>query len=249
MEKIDRIKHEKEHFEKKYSEENFDFNTEYKLVDKVAYGINQLGTPYEGLVLDLCSGTGITTFHLARFGWRTVAIDISYNAIKISKKLSILKGVSGKVNHLVSAAEFLPFKNNSFDFVFCNGGLHHTEIKFSGEEVARVLKPGGTGIFVETSAFNPLLMFARKYIAGKFGIPKKRTPDEHPITNQDLKILSEHFRQVNILKSFHFLSRAGGYLVKSGGLIDRILNSLDKVILSLPFMKRMGYWIVIKVVK
>ncbi len=42
----------------------------------------------------------------------------------------------------------LPFKNNSFDFILCNHVLEHIENDHKAmNELFRVLKPGGTGIF------------------------------------------------------------------------------------------------------
>ncbi len=249
MEVFERQKREKEFYEEFYSKSTMDYSAEYKLIEKVSYGMNLLGNAEGRTILDLCSGKGVTTYHLAKRNWNIISVDISYNAMKVLREFISSKGLLAKVSHVVSAAEILPFKDNTFDCIFCNGGLHHTEIPLAAKEVSRVLKTGGMGIFIETSAFNPVLMLARSLFPGKFGIPRRRTSDEHPITREDLMVLKNYFAEVKIVRSFHFLSMAGGYLVKSNSMIDRILLFIDKVILKLPLTKKFGYWIIIEVKK
>ncbi len=249
MDVIERINREREFYERFYSELTMDYNAEYELIEKVSYGMGILGNGEGRTILNLCSGSGVTTYHLAKCNWNIISVDISCNAMKVSREFVNSKGLLARVRHVVSAAEFLSFKDNIFDCIFCHGGLHHTEIPLTAKEISRVLKTGGTGIFIETSAFNPVLMLARSLLPGKFGIPRKRTSDEHPITWKDLKVLKNYFREVKILRSFHFLSMAGGYLVKSNSIIDRILLFIDKIILKLPFTKKFGYWIIIMVKK
>lgn len=247
--KIERIKSEKTFYEKFYAQDNFDVNKDYPLIEKVSFGIKQLGRSEGRKIMDICCGVGITSSHLAREGWNTYCVDVSLSALKTARQLAKAKGVSARMKYVVAAAEYLPFKDNIFDSVFCNAGLHHTELSLSVKELSRVLKSGSMGVFIETSALNPVLMFARKYLTGRFGIPRKRTQSELPLGRKDIKLIKNYFKKVEIIKTFHFLSQTGGYLFKSGTFIDRLFFKLDKILLSIPPFRKAGYWLVIKVIK
>jgi len=244
-----RVKSEKEFYENFYLRNKINTDIEYALIDKVSFGMNLLG-PTEGkIILDLCCGAGITSYHLAKRGGNIISLDISFNALQAARRIAESKGVSSKTEYVVAAAESLPFKDSSLDCIFCNGGLHHTELRLSISEIDIVLKDGGTGVFIETSGLNPLLMFARKYLSGRFGIPRKRTQSEHPLMRRDFKLFANYFKQVEIVKSCHLLSQGSGYLWKSNSLMDRMAQFIDKILLSIPFMRKLGYWLVIKVVR
>lgn len=72
-------------------------------------------------ILDIGSGTGNVVQYYKDFGEdRIVASDPFVSMLKYS----IQKGRSPEHN-VICVAEFLPFKNNSFDHVVANGVLHH----------------------------------------------------------------------------------------------------------------------------
>ena len=52
---------------------------------------------------------------------------------------------------------------------------------------------GGHAAFVETMGTNPVLRFARSHLAGKPGISRYGTADEHPLTKADLAGLRDAF--------------------------------------------------------
>jgi ubiquinone/menaquinone biosynthesis C-methylase UbiE len=87
------------------------------------------------IVLDNGCGSGRYTVALKILGAKEViGLDmgegkkISYEAVKYVK----------------GSVESLPFDDNFFDFVFCNGVLHHTPYTKEGiKEIYRVLKPRG----------------------------------------------------------------------------------------------------------
>lgn len=82
----------------------------------------------------------------------------------------------------------MPFPNNKFDLVIGRGIIHHLDLKVSLLEINRVLKKGGTASFLEPLDANPLLKIFR------FLTPFARTPDEKPITKNDLKWINNTFK-------------------------------------------------------
>jgi len=87
------------------------------------------------LVLDMGCGSGRNSVALKRLGAREV-IGIDLNDTERFKYPNV---VYKKGNVLE-----MPYKDNMFDFVFCNGVLLHTTDPNKGiKEIYRVLKPGG----------------------------------------------------------------------------------------------------------
>lgn len=102
-------------------------------------------------VLEIGSGAGGHAALFAQYGGHVTATDITpERVIATGNKLELLKnGTTGGGIAIRADAEVLPFADNSFDIVYSNGVLHHTED--TGRcirEAFRVLKPGGQAIIM-----------------------------------------------------------------------------------------------------
>lgn len=76
-------------------------------------------------VLDLPSGTGRFTGHLAREGYRVAAADISHEMMKIGcERVGAMENIRG---HVQAEAERLPFRDSAFDCVVSIRFLHHLD--------------------------------------------------------------------------------------------------------------------------
>ncbi|MDP6641934.1 MAG: class I SAM-dependent methyltransferase [Candidatus Nanoarchaeia archaeon] len=75
----------------------------------------------DGLTLDIGCGTG-----LSKKFFNVIGIDISFNLLK--------KG------DICAKAEFLPFKDKSFDNIICITSIHHFDLDKSIKEIKRVCK-------------------------------------------------------------------------------------------------------------
>ena len=91
------------------------------------------------LILDVFSGRCDTSYGLKDLGYRIVSGDISLELLKINK------GVNRK---LQCSALVLPFRNDQFDAVIIQGGLHHLDsfdhIQVCLNEIKRIVKPTGS---------------------------------------------------------------------------------------------------------
>ena len=76
------------------------------------------------------------------------------------------------------------------DAVWGNAILHHLDLRKAGQELKRVLKPGGVAVFCEPWGGNPVLNFARAALPYP---GKDRTPDERPLVRRDLRPLRAIF--------------------------------------------------------
>ena len=93
-------------------------------------------------VLEIGFGAGTDHLNLARRGGRMHGIDLTPKNHEITKKRLSLYGF--KSNLIIGDAEILPYENETFDFVYSFGVVHHTpDTKKAVDEIYRVLKPGG----------------------------------------------------------------------------------------------------------
>lgn len=60
-------------------------------------------------------------------------------------------------------AERLPFADNTFDFVFSRSTIHHCRRPTAVDEAVRVLKPGGTVMFIERYLSGPMYALMSAY--------------------------------------------------------------------------------------
>ena len=95
-------------------------------LDKLSIIKNNIKTGKKTKILDVGCGTGISS----DFGCFVVGIDPSLGLLKYNRRLKIL-----------GAAEALPFKNNSFDYVISVTAIHNfSDITRSINEMKRVGK-------------------------------------------------------------------------------------------------------------
>ncbi len=102
--------------------------------------------PIRKTVLEVGCGGGILCEEIARMGFHVTGIDPSSQSINIaighSKKNNL------KIKYEIGEGEFLPYKNNFFDVVFCCDVLEHVrDLPKVISEISRVLKPDGVFIY------------------------------------------------------------------------------------------------------
>lgn len=114
--------------------------------------INEILEPKKKKILDVCCGTGINSFILAKKGASVWGIDLSENQIKMAFKRR-KKFLNLKLKFQIMDAEKLQFKDNFFDMVICSFGLHELGslkvLENVIREVKRVLKPRGRLIIAD----------------------------------------------------------------------------------------------------
>src|SRR5207302_2324866 len=126
----------------------------------------------------LCCGAGDVTMRLLKRGAHVTALDLSPGIVEVARERAARFVPEGEGEFIAAPAEATSLDSDSFDWVVGLWALHHTEIDACSSEIHRVLKPESRAVFVETSALNPLLMFARRHLVGRWRIRRFGTPDE-----------------------------------------------------------------------
>ncbi|TAN59383.1 MAG: methyltransferase domain-containing protein [Rhodospirillales bacterium] len=99
-------------------------------------------------VLEIGPGGGAHSCLFAKYGAKVTAIDITPpRAASTARKLKLVGDGTGQAYQ--GDAENLPFQDSSFDIVYSNGVLHHSQdTERCIAEVRRVLKPGGKAVLM-----------------------------------------------------------------------------------------------------
>lgn len=93
-------------------------------------------------ILDIGCGPGFWVRKFCRMGLTVYACDLSTTAVELTKKSLQLFDLKAHV--LEGNAENLPYRDESFDYVNCQGVIHHTpDTEKCIGEFFRILKPGG----------------------------------------------------------------------------------------------------------
>lgn len=112
--------------------------------------------------IDIGCGSGRFTFALKELGCKSVVgVDYGVEGLAVANKIlekECVEGVSFKQCSVLD----LPFEDDSFEFVWCNGVLHHTENMEQGlSEMIRVAKPT-SNIWLYLYGDGGIFWYARK---------------------------------------------------------------------------------------
>ena len=165
-----------------------DFETSLDLLEKAKRGIyaklleEQL--PLGVRVLDAGCGTGQLANFLSLVHRDVLGIDFSYASLRKAtdfKKKSGLRNVFFVQTNLFQ----LGLKDESFDYVLCNGVLHHTKDAYGAfQHLCRLVKPGGFIAIGLYNTYGRLLLDLRRWIFG--------------LTNEKFKWIDFYMRQKSL---------------------------------------------------
>lgn len=96
-------------------------------------------------LLDVGSHWGRWSIAASRLGYKAVGVDPSIDGIAAAR--SVAKQLDSDASFVVGESRHLPFADDAFDVVFSYGVFQHfpkPDVLASFDEIARVLKPGGT---------------------------------------------------------------------------------------------------------
>ncbi|MEE2780198.1 MAG: methyltransferase domain-containing protein [Myxococcota bacterium] len=119
--------------------------------------------------LDIGCGSGRFTIGLQQYGCDATGVDMGEDGIGFARKAVdrlALKDIKFQQQNVLD----LSFEQGAFDFILCNGVLHHTrDWKRGVSELRRVLKPGGRA-FLYLYATGGIFWTARKRMREVFAM-------------------------------------------------------------------------------
>jgi ubiquinone/menaquinone biosynthesis C-methylase UbiE len=101
-------------------------------------------------VLDVATGAGHTAFAVAPYAAEVVALDITKEMLAVAQQSAVERHLAN-VRFQLGDAQQLPCDDASFDVVTCRHAPHHfPHVELAVREWARVLKPGGKLVLVDS---------------------------------------------------------------------------------------------------
>ena len=146
-------------------------------------------------VLDVGCGAGVEVIRFARGGARVAGVDAAPSAATLTRQNLTLQRLEAGV--AVAEGEALPFRDETFDFVYAHGVMQYAaDDRKVVAECRRVLRPGGLAMFQAYNRISWLQMLSKVM----------RVPLEHedaPVLRRysiaQLRALLEGFSSVEIV--------------------------------------------------
>lgn len=111
-------------------------------------------------ILEVGCGAGVNLLSLQRCA-EVVGVDVEPLYLQVTEVLARLEGVPAPTR-VCARAELLPFEDESFDVALFHGSLPYMRIEHALREAARVLRPGGRAILIQSDLRQTLGIRARQ---------------------------------------------------------------------------------------
>ena len=196
------------------------------------------------IVLDFGCGNGVHSIFPAKKGAeKVIGIDLSEKSLQLARERIKKEGMEDKVEFILMDCEKMDFPDNSFDVIFDGGTFSSLDVKNAFPELARVLKPQGYLLGIETFGHNPFTNLKRKInkVLGK----RTGWAAEHIFKMKDLEMAEKYFNKIEVYY-FHLISwLAFPFLDLPGGkALLKLLEFIDKILLRLPFLRKYAFKVV-----
>lgn len=201
-------------------------------------GLRHFGDLRGARLLDLGCGNGEYSLYFAARGAQVTAIDVSKVAIASLTASCAEAGIDDVV--AIRASAFDVAELGPFDAVFGSMILHHLEPFDAFVDVlAAAMAPGGRGFFYENNAMSKALVWCRRHLVGRFGIPRNSDDEEFPLEPRELGLLARRFTIEVEYPTLYLARMASGYLLRGHG--ERQLGWIDDLLYPIERIRRLSY--------
>lgn len=206
-------------------------------------------------VLEVGCGTGKLSVFLATRGANVTSTDFTKNALENTRALAEHNNVADRIT--LAQVDGLDLKSlgQKYDLVVGRFVLHHIEPFNTFVDVLHdVMTEDGRGIFMENNSRNPFLMFARKNLAGKMGIPRYGDDEEYPLEPREIEMIEKRFTKVvQHFPELVFFKKLDTYIFRHKRLFAPLLKVnkwLDASLYTVvPGSRKYSYLQVVEMVK
>lgn len=193
-------------------------------------------------LLDFGSGKGIYSLFPAAHGANVVGLDISSKSMPVAVERAARAGLESRCSFLQGDCERLPFRDANFDVVISMGCLAFLRLDAAFGELARVTRPDGHVLIVDTLGHNPVLNLHRRLYLLRGA--RTRWEVEHIPKIQDIQIARRHFRRMEIqfldittLLVAPFCRKENRFTRALVAAVER----LDRVLLRVPVVNKLAF--------
>ncbi|MFH0791985.1 MAG: class I SAM-dependent methyltransferase [bacterium] len=218
--------------------------TDAPVLSSYLFCYEQLINHYQGeQLLDYGCGEGHHAINLAKRGIYVIGIDLSEKSLEVAREKAVREGVSKNIDLRLMDCEKMIFPNRFFDTVFDSGTFSSLDIEKALPEIARVLKPNGQLIGIETFGHNPLTNLIRKI--NRLRGTRTDWAVNHIVTEEQLKLLKKYFQKVTVYY-FHLFSWMAFPLLNlpGGRILLRFLERGEGWLLKRSFFQRHAFKVV-----
>lgn len=191
-------------------------------------------------ILDYGCGNGVHSAVLAKNGNEVIGIDLSEKSLEIARKKVANKSFKDKLKFIAMDCEKLDFPDNSFDVIFDGGTFSSIDLNKALPELARVLKPGGILIGIETFGHNPIANLKRRLnkLTGK----RTEWAAEHIFSEKGLELVNKYFGKTDV-HYFHIISWVtfSSLGLPGGKFFLRLLERVDNFLFKFPFLRKYAF--------
>lgn len=205
----------------------------------IQFSYSLLGDVQNKKLLEIGCGSGYQTILFASKGAQVTAIDISKESVNATRALCKKNNIqNAEIKQM--AAELLQFKDNTFDRIYINKVLLHTDKDRVISECFRVLKKGGIIVFTEMLK-NWIFSFPYRVLS------PYRKANPHYLTLKEVQMMTKVHKEFYLFSTFFlflfYLPFPGS--VKIGSFLFNTFARVDSLVWEiLPFLKKYA-WITV----
>lgn len=223
---------------RQFSEDGGDADQSAATRSALLRALDHFGDVTGKTVIDLGCGRGEASLFFAAHGATVLAIDTSEVALDHLERLCREGQVDAVQGHLLSALDI--DRLGPQDLVYGSMILHHLE---PFDEFVRTLRgalrPDGRAFFYENNAASRTMVWCRRHLVGKFGVPKYGDDDEFPLTPDEVDELRRHFTVQQNFPEFLYFELASTYLTH--GKLQRPARRVDEALHRFEPLRRYSY--------
>jgi len=205
----------------------------------IQFSYSLLGDIQNKKLLEIGCGSGYQTILFASKGAQVTAIDISKESVQATRTLCKRNNVqNAEIKQM--AAELLQFKDDTFDRIYINKVLLHTDKDRAISECLRVVRKEGVVVFTEMLN-NWIFAFPYRM----FSPYRKSNP--HYLTLKEVQMIATEHKEFYLLSTFFlflfFLPFPGS--AKIGYFLFNTFACVDSLLLeTFPFLRKYA-WITV----
>jgi len=224
------VRQQSEYFDRHYS--NFQSyrleNWRKSMLKRVFAGLDMSGNGGGCLYLDIgVGGSGYTVIEAARKGYTAAGTDISLEGVLLSKRFAREQGVEDRTFFVACSAEYLPFRDETFQKVSLLSVLEHVYNDGRAvQEIARITAPKGKNFITVPNTYKRMWFFLWPF----YYYMDKRTGHLRHYSEEDLSRLFKEnsLACVEVFYNGHLVKFCQIGLEKIGLIDDRRWWSLEE---------------------